>query len=87
MFTLGGITLFCFLVRFFLFKFEESPRYLINHGHDELAIQSLHAIAKKNGTVCHLSMDDFQALEDELGTSSRSKSFFIFALISVDWCS
>lgn len=71
MFTLGAITLACFLVRFFLFKFEESPRYLINHGHDELAIQSLQAIAKKNGKECSLSLQDFHELEEDLGSRNN----------------
>lgn len=68
MFTLGAITLACFLVRFFLFTFEESPRFLINHGHDELAIKSLQAIAKKNGKECLLSLQDLHDLEDDFGS-------------------
>ncbi|CAL1697604.1 unnamed protein product [Somion occarium] len=38
LFTLGGVTLFLWALRFFMFKLEESPRYLVGRGHDEAAV-------------------------------------------------
>jgi len=70
MFTLGGIALFIFLLRFVLFTFQESPKYLIGRGRDEDAMKVLHNVAKVNGYDCRLSMDDFRALEANHGSGS-----------------
>ncbi len=63
MYTLGAISLFVFLLRFVIFTFQESPKYLIGKGRDEDAIKVLHNVAKVNKYECQLSMDDFRALE------------------------
>ncbi|KAK0130044.1 hypothetical protein ONS96_000582 [Cadophora gregata f. sp. sojae] len=72
MFTLGGIALGVFLLRFVLFTFQESPKYLIGRGRDEDAMKVLHNVAKVNGYECRLSMDDFRALEASHGARSPS---------------
>ncbi|CAO1626461.1 unnamed protein product [Sympodiomycopsis kandeliae] len=65
LYTIGAITLFIFFLRFFVFKFQESPAYLINKGHDEEAIRVLNAIAKKNkAPKPQLTMEDFILIED-----------------------
>lgn len=63
MFTLGAISLFVFLLRFVIFTFQESPKYLVGKGRDEEAIKVLHNVAKVNGYVCQLSIEDLKALE------------------------
>ncbi|KAJ5041496.1 uncharacterized protein L3040_005081 [Drepanopeziza brunnea f. sp. 'multigermtubi'] len=63
MFTLGGISLFIFLLRYVIFTFQESPKYLIGRGRDEEAIKVLHSIAKVNKHKCRVRMEDFRALE------------------------
>ncbi|OWP04421.1 MFS sugar transporter [Marssonina coronariae] len=63
MFTLGGISLCVFLLRFVLFTFQESPKYLIGRGRDEEAIRVLHKVARVNKYECRLNMEDFKALE------------------------
>lgn len=65
LFTLGGITLAVFCVRFFVFKFRESPKYLIYKGQDEKAIGVIQHIAQVNGKQCGLTMADFEALTSE----------------------
>lgn len=65
LFTLGGITLAVFCLRFFVFRFRESPKYLISKGQDEKAIQVVQHIAKTNGKECHLSLATFEALKEE----------------------
>lgn len=65
LFTLGAITLVVFCVRFFVFKFRESPKYLIYKGQDEKAIGVIQHIAKVNGRQCSLAMADFEALTSE----------------------
>ena len=37
LFALGGMTLFLWAVRFFVFPLEESPRFLVGRGRDEEA--------------------------------------------------
>lgn len=73
LFTLGGITLAVFCVRFFVFKFRESPKFLIYKGQDEKAIGVIQHIAEINGKQCGLTMAEFEALtseSDSLGADS-----------------
>ena len=62
MFTLGGLTLILWFVRFFVFSFHESPRYLIGRGRDEEAVEVIHKIAKFNGKAdrCTITVRDLQ---------------------------
>ncbi|TDZ68290.1 MFS siderochrome iron transporter 1 [Colletotrichum trifolii] len=65
LFTLGGITLFVFILRFFVFKFQETPKFLIYRGRDAQAIETLEHMAKVNGKKCRLTLDMFKSLDDE----------------------
>lgn len=62
MFTLGGLTLLMWFVRFFVFNFHESPRFLIGKERDEEAVAVVHEIAKFNGRPdrCILTVEDLQ---------------------------
>ncbi|KAH7305610.1 major facilitator superfamily domain-containing protein [Rhexocercosporidium sp. MPI-PUGE-AT-0058] len=70
----SGIALFIFLLRFVLFTFQESPKYLISRGRDEDATKVLHNVAKVNKYECKLSLDDFRTLEANHGSQSPSVS-------------
>ena len=73
MFTLGGLTLLLWSVRFFVFRFHESPRYLIGRGRDEEAIEVIHKIAKFNGKAdrCTITVEDLQkAVQESIKESS-----------------
>jgi len=61
-FALGGLTLLLWFVRFFIFRFHESPRYLIGRGRDGEAVEVIHKIAKFNGKGdrCTLTVGDLQ---------------------------
>lgn len=64
LYTIGGITLLVFFIRFLVFNFRESPAYLINRGDDEEAIQVLYSIAETNKAAKpRLTMDDFKMIE------------------------
>lgn len=65
MFTLGGLTLLLWCVRFFAFRFSESPRYLIGRGLDEEAVKVIHKIAKFNGGAdrCTLTVEDLKKVD------------------------
>ncbi|KAL8962752.1 MAG: hypothetical protein Q9193_000891 [Seirophora villosa] len=65
MFTLGAICLLVFFLRFIVFRFQESPKFLLYRGQDEKAVRVLHHVAKFNGRQCNLTIEDFAALTDE----------------------
>ena len=72
MFTLGGLTLLLWFTRFFVFRFHESPRYLIGKGRDQEAVEVIHKIAKFNGKAdrCTITVEDLQkAAVEESSTS------------------
>ena len=67
MFALGGLTLLMWFVRFFVFRFHESPRYLIGRGQDEEAVEVIHKIAKFNGKAdrCTITVGDLRRTVQE----------------------
>lgn len=71
MFTLGAMTLFIFFLRFVVFNFKESPKFLVYRGQDAKAIEVLQHVAKVNKRECGVTLQDFEALtaEDDSTTS------------------
>ncbi|KAF2727885.1 MFS general substrate transporter [Polyplosphaeria fusca] len=65
LYTLGAITLLVFFLRFVVFTFQESPKFLVYRGKDAQAIKVLDAVAKKNGRTNGLTLEKLQALESE----------------------
>ena len=66
MITLGAITMLIFFLRFVIFTFHESPKFLLSKGHDEQAIEVIYAVAKVNNRpVPALTYEDFQTLDAE----------------------
>ncbi|KAL8689891.1 MAG: hypothetical protein Q9218_004540 [Villophora microphyllina] len=65
LFTLGAICLCVFFLRFVVFRFQESPKYLLYRGKDAKAVEVLHNIAKFNGRQSTVTMQVFAALTDE----------------------
>ncbi|GKU05895.1 unnamed protein product [Fusarium langsethiae] len=65
LFTIGGITLFIFILRFFVFNFHETPKYLVYRGRDEEAINTLQHMADINKKECGLTLDMFDSLQGE----------------------
>ena len=69
--VLGAMTLFVFFLRFFLFPFYESPKFLLSKGREQEAIDVLHKIAKFNKTTPPtLSVEHFRAIDMEYGTGT-----------------
>lgn len=61
---IGAMTLTVFFARFFLFRFHESPKFLLSKGREQDAIDVLHKIAKYNGQPAPtLTVDDFRDVE------------------------
>lgn len=65
LFTLGAVCLFVFFLRFVVFRFQESPKYLLYRGKDEKAVKVLHHVAKFNGCESNITLDVLAALTDE----------------------
>ena len=72
LFTLGAITVGVFILRFALFRFQESPKYLLYRGQDEKALRSLQYIAKYNKKECRLTLEDFEALTTDTSSASSA---------------
>ncbi|KDE05108.1 hypothetical protein MVLG_04548 [Microbotryum lychnidis-dioicae p1A1 Lamole] len=78
MIVCGAITLSVFVLRFFVFDFLESPKYLLARGRDAEAIEVVHKIATFNRTPApQLSIAEFEAIDhqfpqQELDTSKKS---------------
>ena len=61
---LGCITLLVFFVRFFIFPFYESPKFLLSKGREQEAIDVLHKIAKFNkAPPPTLTVEDFAEID------------------------
>jgi hypothetical protein len=60
LFTLGGITLLMWGIRFFVFTLFESPRYLVGIGKDAQAVEIIHKIAAFNGKTSSLTLEDLE---------------------------
>ena len=65
LFTLGGVTLAAFLLRFVVFRFQESPKFLLYRGRDADAVKVLHNIAKFNGQKSDITLEMFNALTED----------------------
>lgn len=65
LYTIGGITLFVFFARFALFRFQESPKFLVCKGKDAKALKALHNICKFNRRESTVTAATFAQLERE----------------------
>lgn len=73
---MGALTLLIFILRSVVFRFQESPKFLLYRGKDAQAIEVLEHIALYNRTTCSLTIEQFHAVEREHntlvgGTSSK----------------
>lgn len=71
LFTLGGCTLLLWAFRFFVFKLEESPRFLVGRGRDVEAVAVLQRLAAFNGRTCSLTVEDLARAEEQAGGSNE----------------
>lgn len=64
MIVLGCMTLTIFFLRYFVFKFHESPKFLLSKGKEAEAIEVLHKIAAFNkAPPPTLTLEDFAAID------------------------
>ncbi|KAH9841719.1 MFS general substrate transporter [Rhodofomes roseus] len=57
LYAMGGLMLFCFVLRFFVFHLYESPKYLMGRGRDAEAVEVIHKIAAYNGCTSSLTLE------------------------------
>ena len=63
--VLGAICLVVFCLRFLVFRFQESPKFLLYRGKDAKAVQVLHKVAKFNGRESTITTELFEALDEQ----------------------
>lgn len=71
---IGGICIFIFFLRFVVFRFRESPKFLLYRGRDAKAVEVLHKIAKFNGRESTVTLEVFEALNDEATSTGSADS-------------
>lgn len=72
---IGIITFVVFFTRCLIFKFHESPKFLISKGRDQDAIDTLNKIAKFNKAPApSLTIEDLQQIDDSAASLSNSTS-------------
>ena len=65
LFTIGAISLGLFVLRFFVFPFYESPKFLLSKGKDQEAVDIVKKIAAFNGRPCELTLDSLRRMTIE----------------------
>lgn len=64
MISLGAIAIGFALIRIFLFRIPESPRYLLSKGRDAEAVESVNYVARYNGKPETLTLDMLKAIDE-----------------------
>jgi hypothetical protein len=57
---MGGLMMFLWVIRFFVFNLYESPKYLMGRGRDEQAVEIIHKVAAYNGKTSNLTLEDLR---------------------------
>ena len=65
LFTIGAITVGVFILRFVVFRFQESPKFHIYRGRDDKAINVLQNVRRFNGQECSITLQTFEDLTNE----------------------
>lgn len=64
MITLGALAISFALIRIFVFKMPESPRYLLSRGRDAEAVEAVNYVARYNGKPETLTLDMLKAIDE-----------------------
>lgn len=73
--VIGCITFFVFFARYFIFRFHESPKFLLARGREQEAIDVLHKIAEFNGAPApELTVEDFREIDRATGVESNDQA-------------
>jgi hypothetical protein len=77
---MGGLMMFFWVIRFFVFNLYENPKYLMGRGRDEQAVEVIHKVAAYNGKTSNLTLEDLQragkladaAVDDDIHTNTSA---------------
>ncbi|KAI0357555.1 MFS general substrate transporter [Trametes cingulata] len=64
LYAFGGLIMVLFILRYFVFKLYESPRYLMGRGRDAEALEVVRKVARFNGKEIRLTAEMLKAAED-----------------------
>ena len=73
LFTLGAFTLGIFVLRYIIFPFYESPKFLLTKGKDQEAVDVVRKIAASNRRPCELTLDSLRRMAIETPSSDRAQ--------------
>ncbi|KAB5589069.1 MFS-type transporter [Ceratobasidium theobromae] len=59
--AMGGLMIVLWVIRFFIFRLYESPKYLMGRGRFAEAVEVVHAVAKYNGKETRLTIEQLEA--------------------------
>lgn len=62
LYTLGALSFVVFFLRFAIFTFRETPKYLLYKGQDAQAIEVMQHMAEVNKQQCRLTVEHLQSL-------------------------
>jgi hypothetical protein len=74
LYTMGGLMLVLFVIRFFVFHLYESPKFLMGRGLDAEAVEVVHKVAAFNGTTSSLTLDMLRKAERKFSASLNDDS-------------
>jgi hypothetical protein len=73
--VIGAMTLAIFFARYAVFRFHESPKFLLSKGREQEVIDVLHKIAKFNGAPePTLTIENFREVERAMGIVSTDQN-------------
>ncbi|KAK0185039.1 MFS general substrate transporter [Armillaria mellea] len=65
LFAMGGLSMLLWVIRFFVFKLYESPKFLMGRGRDADAVEAVHKVARYNGKESTLTVEDLRKVDGE----------------------
>ncbi|KAG6061880.1 hypothetical protein E4U17_006686 [Claviceps sp. LM77 group G4] len=74
LYTLGALSFVVFFLRFAVFTFRETPKYLLYKGQDGKALEVMQHMAEVNKQQCLLTLEDLQSLGRDEDVSRSSSS-------------
>ncbi|EZF32101.1 hypothetical protein H101_04314 [Trichophyton interdigitale H6] len=69
--AMGGLSMIMFLLRFTCFTIFESPKYLMGKGQDEEAVRVVHEVARRNGKVSTLTVEDLARIGPPIRSNAK----------------
>ncbi|CAK7235446.1 hypothetical protein SBRCBS47491_009296 [Sporothrix bragantina] len=83
-FTGGGFVLILSMLRVFVFRFRETPKYLLCSGQDEATVELLQYVATKYNRPCSLTLEQFQRLGTV--TTAHASNRYSLKEIGMHYC-